>query len=70
MYDDRDIARILDATHIEDVVRDFVPLQESGHNYKCCCPVHNERTPSFVVTPSKTCTIVSGVTSEAMPLTS
>lgn len=53
MYDDRDIARVLDATHIEDVVRDFVPLQESGHNYKCCCPVHNERTPSFVVTPSK-----------------
>lgn len=55
-YRQSDIEKVLDATAIEDVVRDYVGadnLRKEGSRYKCCCPVHNEDTPSFVVTPSK-----------------
>jgi DNA primase len=39
---------------IEQVIGNFVQLKRSGPNaYKACCPLHNENTPSFVVTPSK-----------------
>jgi len=47
------VDRILDLTRIEDVVGDFVTLKRAGASYKACCPFHNEKTPSFVVTPSK-----------------
>lgn len=53
MIKERDIERVLDACHIEDVISDFVKLTKKGSRYVACCPVHNERTPSFVVTPSK-----------------
>jgi DNA primase len=44
---------ILNASRIEEVVGDFVHLTKRGVNYVCCCPFHNERTPSFVVSPVK-----------------
>ena len=47
------VDRILDLATIEDVVGDFVTLKRAGASYKACCPFHNEKTPSFVVTPSK-----------------
>ena len=47
------VDRILDLARIEDVVGDFVTLKRAGASYKACCPFHNEKTPSFVVTPSK-----------------
>ena len=47
------IEKILDATRIEDVVGDFVTLKKRGANYTACCPFHNEKTPSFSVSPSK-----------------
>ena len=47
------VDRILDLASIEDVVGDFVTLKRAGASYKACCPFHNEKTPSFVVTPSK-----------------
>lgn len=45
--------QILDATRIEDVVGDFVTLKRAGSGLVACCPFHNEKTPSFHVTPSR-----------------
>jgi hypothetical protein len=45
--------RIKDAAQIYDVVAQFVSLKRSGKRYKALCPFHEERTPSFCVTPSK-----------------
>jgi len=48
-----DIQRILDSTQIVDVIGAFVPLKRRGVNYIGCCPFHNEKTPSFTVSPTK-----------------
>ena len=47
------ITKIQDAIRIEEVIGDFVSLTRRGASYMACCPFHNEKTPSFVVTPSK-----------------
>ena len=47
------ITKIQDAIRIEEVIGDFVSLTRRGSNYMACCPFHNEKTPSFVVTPTK-----------------
>lgn len=47
------VDKILDTAQIEDVVGDFVTLKRRGANYVACCPFHNEKTPSFYVSPSK-----------------
>ena len=44
---------ILDTVRIEDIVGDFVTLKRRGANYVACCPFHQEKTPSFYVSPSK-----------------
>lgn len=44
---------ILENTKIEKIIGDFVVLKKRGINYLGLCPFHNERTPSFVVSPSK-----------------
>jgi DNA primase len=38
---------------IEDVVSDFVSLKRKGQNLWACCPFHDEKTPSFSVSPAK-----------------
>jgi DNA primase len=53
MIDRSTIERILDAAQIVDVVQEFVPLKKRGVNYLGLCPFHNEKTPSFTVSPSK-----------------
>lgn len=47
------VDQILDAARIEEVVGDFVTLKRRGANFVACCPFHNEKTPSFYVSPSK-----------------
>lgn len=47
------VAKILDSAQIVDVVEDFVSLRRRGANFIACCPFHNEKTPSFYVSPSK-----------------
>ena len=47
------VNQILDAARIEEVVGDFVTLKRRGGSFVACCPFHNEKTPSFYVTPSK-----------------
>ena len=53
MIDRSTIERILDAAQIVDVVQEFVQLKKRGVNYLGLCPFHNEKTPSFTVSPSK-----------------
>lgn len=45
--------KIMEAAQIVDVVSDFVTLKKSGANYKGLCPFHDDRTPSFIVSPAK-----------------
>jgi len=53
MIDRSTIDRIMVAADIVDVVGEFVTLRRSGANYKGLCPFHDEKTPSFMVSPSK-----------------
>jgi len=53
MIDHATIERILDAAEISDVVSDFVTLRKRGVNMLGMCPFHNEKTPSFTVSPAK-----------------
>ena len=53
MIDRATVDKILDAARIVDVVGEFVTLRKSGVNYKGLCPFHDDRNPSFMVSPSK-----------------
>lgn len=53
MIDRYTIDRINAAANIVEIVSDFVTLRKKGVNYQACCPFHSEKTPSFVVSPSK-----------------
>ena len=53
MIDRATVEKILDAAQIVDVVGDFVTLRKSGVNYKGLCPFHDDKNPSFMVSPAK-----------------
>ncbi len=53
MIDQSTIDKIYDAAEITEVVQDFVHLKKRGVNYLGLCPFHNEKTPSFTVSPAK-----------------
>ena len=53
MIPQQTVDQILDTAQIADVVSDYVTLKRRGANYVACCPFHNEKTPSFYVSPSK-----------------
>jgi len=52
-YNDDLIREIRESNDIIDVISQYVMLKKSGSNYKGLCPFHNEKTPSFMVSPSK-----------------
>jgi len=47
------IDQIQNRTDIVEVISRYIPLQKAGRNYKAPCPFHNEKTPSFIVSPDK-----------------
>ena len=53
MIDRQTVEKIKDAANIVEVVSEFVTLKKSGANYKGLCPFHNEKTPSFYVSPAR-----------------
>ena len=53
MIDRETVDRIYAAVNIVDIIGEYVTLKRKGVNYQACCPFHNEKTPSFVVSPSK-----------------
>ena len=53
MIDRATVDKIMEATNIVDVVGEFVTLRKTGTNYKGLCPFHDDKTPSFMVSPSR-----------------
>ena len=53
MIDRTTVDKIYAAANIVEIIGDYVTLKRKGVNYMACCPFHNEKTPSFVVSPSK-----------------
>ncbi len=53
MIDRSTIDKVFDSAQITEVVQEFVSLRKRGVNYLGLCPFHNEKTPSFTVSPSK-----------------
>ncbi|MFH1305049.1 MAG: DNA primase [Candidatus Omnitrophota bacterium] len=47
------IDSILDRLDIVEIISGYIQIKKSGRNFKACCPFHNEKTPSFVVSPDK-----------------
>ncbi|MCX6258560.1 MAG: DNA primase [Bacteroidia bacterium] len=53
MIDQATVGKIIESTEIISVIQEFVPLKKRGVNYLGLCPFHNEKTPSFTVSPAK-----------------
>lgn len=53
MIDRETVDRIYAAANIVEIIGDYVTLHRKGVNYTACCPFHNEKTPSFIVSPAK-----------------
>ena len=53
MIDRETVQRIMDSANIVDVVSEFVTLKRAGVNYRGLCPFHDEKTPSFYVSPAR-----------------
>jgi DNA primase len=47
------VAEVRNKTDIVSLIQSFLPLKKAGHNFKACCPFHNEKSPSFVVSPER-----------------
>lgn len=50
---EEDVDRVLSSADVVDIIQRYLPLKPSGSNFKACCPFHNEKTPSFMVSRVK-----------------
>ena len=48
-----EVARIREKIDIVSLISEYIPLKKAGRNFKTTCPFHNEKTPSFVVSPER-----------------
>ena len=48
-----EVARVREKIDIVSLISEYVPLKKAGRNFKAVCPFHNEKTPSFVVSPER-----------------
>lgn len=48
-----EVARIREKIDIASLISEYIPLKKAGRNFKAVCPFHNEKTPSFVVSPER-----------------
>ena len=48
-----DVAQVREKIDIASLISEYVPLKKAGRNFKAACPFHNEKTPSFVVSPER-----------------
>lgn len=53
MITNKSVEEIIEAAKVEEIIQDFVSLKRRGANMMGLCPFHNEKTPSFVVSPAK-----------------
>ena len=54
MIAEKTVQEILDTARVEDIIEEFVHLKRRGTNLIGLCPFHNEKTPSFTVSPERT----------------
>ena len=52
-YPDNLIDEIRDKCNISEIISQYIPLKRAGRNFKALCPFHQEKTPSFMVSPDK-----------------
>ncbi|MGL4208050.1 MAG: CHC2 zinc finger domain-containing protein, partial [Candidatus Adiutrix sp.] len=52
-YSDETIEQVVEAADLVELISNYVSLKKAGNAYKGLCPFHNEKTPSFTVTPQK-----------------
>jgi len=50
---DSTVDEIKSKLNVEEVIGGYLQLQRAGRNFKACCPFHNEKTPSFMVSPER-----------------
>ena len=67
-YSDEIVEEVRMKNDIVDVISDYVKLQKKGSSYFGLCPFHNEKSPSFSVSPGNRCTIVLAAGQEEMYL--
>ena len=65
-YSDEIIEEVRSRNNIVDVISGYVKLQRKGSSYFGLCPFHNEKSPSFSVSPGKRCITVSAAGPEEM----
>lgn len=52
-FDQEYLTELAESFNIVEFINEYLPLHKAGQNYKACCPFHLEKTPSFVVSPTK-----------------